>query len=67
MISLGFAFVLSSSINWLVPSGSLVAIVGQVGCGKSSLVSALLGEMEKLSGDMAVKVGFQHLKNIPTI
>lgn len=41
----------------LVPSGSLVAIVGHVGCGKSSLVSALLGEMEKLEGEVAVKVG----------
>ncbi|KAF4797403.1 Canalicular multispecific organic anion transporter 2 [Turdus rufiventris] len=43
------------SINVLVPSGSLVAIVGHVGCGKSSLVSALLGEMEKLEGEVAVK------------
>uniref|UniRef100_A0A8C3UT09 Canalicular multispecific organic anion transporter 2 n=1 Tax=Catharus ustulatus TaxID=91951 RepID=A0A8C3UT09_CATUS len=43
------------SINMLVPSGSLVAIVGHVGCGKSSLVSALLGEMEKLEGEVAVK------------
>ncbi|XP_060620764.2 ATP-binding cassette sub-family C member 3 isoform X1 [Anolis sagrei] len=42
-------------INWLVPNGSLVAVVGHVGCGKSSLVSALLGEMEKLHGEVAVK------------
>ncbi|NXU82348.1 MRP3 protein, partial [Xiphorhynchus elegans] len=42
-------------INILVPSGALVAIVGHVGCGKSSLVSALLGEMEKLEGEVAVK------------
>uniref|UniRef100_A0A8D0L774 MRP3 protein n=1 Tax=Sphenodon punctatus TaxID=8508 RepID=A0A8D0L774_SPHPU len=42
-------------INWLVPGGSLVAVVGHVGCGKSSLLSALLGEMEKLHGDVAVK------------
>ncbi|EMP33031.1 Canalicular multispecific organic anion transporter 2 [Chelonia mydas] len=42
-------------INLLVPSGSLVAVVGHVGCGKSSLVSALLGEMEKLEGQVAVK------------
>ncbi|NXH86074.1 MRP3 protein, partial [Edolisoma coerulescens] len=42
-------------INMVVPSGSLVAIVGHVGCGKSSLVSALLGEMEKLEGEVAVK------------
>ncbi|XP_056198345.1 ATP-binding cassette sub-family C member 3 isoform X1 [Falco biarmicus] len=42
-------------INLLVPSGALVAIVGHVGCGKSSLVSALLGELEKLEGEVAVK------------
>jgi ATP-binding cassette subfamily C (CFTR/MRP) protein 1 len=33
-----------------VKKGSLTAIVGTVGSGKSSLVSALLGEMEKSSG-----------------
>ncbi|XP_063816842.1 ATP-binding cassette sub-family C member 3 isoform X2 [Pseudophryne corroboree] len=43
------------NINLLVPSGSLVAIVGHVGCGKSSLVSALLGEMEKLEGEVSVR------------
>ncbi|KAM4692498.1 LOW QUALITY PROTEIN: ATP-binding cassette sub-family C member 3 [Rhinophrynus dorsalis] len=43
------------NINLLVPTGSLVAIVGHVGCGKSSLVSALLGEMEKLEGDVSVR------------
>ncbi|XP_063312149.1 ATP-binding cassette sub-family C member 3 [Pelobates fuscus] len=42
-------------INLLVPSGSLVAIVGHVGCGKSSLVSALLGEMERVDGDVSVR------------
>ncbi|KAG8445986.1 hypothetical protein GDO86_013747 [Hymenochirus boettgeri] len=43
------------NINLLIPTGSLVAIVGQVGCGKSSLVSALLGEMEKIEGEVSVK------------
>ncbi|XP_021258943.1 multidrug resistance-associated protein 1-like isoform X1 [Numida meleagris] len=33
-----------------IPEGSLVAVVGQVGSGKSSFLSALLGEMEKLEG-----------------
>ncbi|XP_009863211.1 PREDICTED: multidrug resistance-associated protein 1-like, partial [Apaloderma vittatum] len=36
------------SVN--IPEGSLVAVVGQVGSGKSSFLSALLGEMEKLEG-----------------
>ncbi|XP_015764594.1 PREDICTED: multidrug resistance-associated protein 1-like, partial [Acropora digitifera] len=42
-------------ININIPSGSLVAVVGQVGCGKSTLLSALLGETEKLQGNVYVK------------
>uniref|UniRef100_A0AAR2JQW4 ABC-type glutathione-S-conjugate transporter n=1 Tax=Pygocentrus nattereri TaxID=42514 RepID=A0AAR2JQW4_PYGNA len=38
-----------------VPHGSLVAVVGHVGSGKSSLLSAMLGEMEKKSGNITVK------------
>lgn len=43
-------------INLNVERGQLVAVVGTVGSGKSSLVSALLGEMEKLSGRINIKV-----------
>uniref|UniRef100_A0A803YMJ9 Multidrug resistance-associated protein 1-like n=1 Tax=Meleagris gallopavo TaxID=9103 RepID=A0A803YMJ9_MELGA len=39
-----------SSLSVSIPEGSLVAVVGQVGSGKSSFLSALLGEMEKLEG-----------------
>ncbi|NXS34928.1 MRP1 protein, partial [Pomatostomus ruficeps] len=38
------------NLNVSIPEGSLVAVVGQVGSGKSSFLSALLGEMEKLEG-----------------
>ncbi|XP_057553345.1 multidrug resistance-associated protein 1-like isoform X5 [Hippopotamus amphibius kiboko] len=37
-------------LNIKVPEGALVAVVGQVGSGKSSVLSAILGEMEKLQG-----------------
>ena len=39
-------------INLKIKEGTLVAIVGQVGSGKSSLLSALLGEMHKVSGNV---------------
>ena len=38
------------NINLNIKPGSLVAVVGHVGAGKSSLISALLGEMEKITG-----------------
>nr|XP_019938699.1 PREDICTED: canalicular multispecific organic anion transporter 2-like isoform X1 [Paralichthys olivaceus] len=43
------------NINVMVPQGSLLAVVGHVGCGKSSLISALLGEMEKLEGEISIR------------
>uniref|UniRef100_A0AAQ6AG73 Multidrug resistance-associated protein 1 n=1 Tax=Amphiprion ocellaris TaxID=80972 RepID=A0AAQ6AG73_AMPOC len=44
-----------AALNVCIPEGSLVAVVGHVGSGKSSLLSALLGEMDKLEGTVAVK------------
>lgn len=47
--------VILDNINVLVPQGSLLAVVGHVGCGKTSLISALLGEMEKLEGQISIR------------
>ncbi|KAK2169807.1 hypothetical protein NP493_1174g00004 [Ridgeia piscesae] len=44
-----------TNIKLKVPEGSLVAVVGQVGSGKSSLISALLGEMELMDGQVNVR------------
>lgn len=38
------------NINAQFQKGSLTAVVGSVGSGKSSMISALLGEMDKISG-----------------
>ncbi|XP_031616914.1 multidrug resistance-associated protein 1 isoform X6 [Contarinia nasturtii] len=38
------------NINLQVKKNNLVAVVGSVGSGKSSIISAFLGEMDKLSG-----------------
>ena len=44
------------SIDLTIPEGSLVAVVGTVGSGKTSFLSAVLGEMEKVQGSVTVKV-----------
>lgn len=43
-------------INLTVPQGCLLAVVGPVGAGKSSLLSALLGELSKVEGSVSIKV-----------
>lgn len=42
------------NIDVQVPKGKLCMIVGAVGSGKSNLLSAIIGEMKKLSGDVEV-------------
>ncbi|KAK5969866.1 Multidrug resistance-associated protein 1 [Trichostrongylus colubriformis] len=42
------------NITMTVERGQLVAIVGKVGVGKSSLLQAILGEMNKISGSVNV-------------
>lgn len=43
-----------SNINLDVPVGSLVAIVGSTGEGKTSLISAMLGELPAIAADTNV-------------
>lgn len=50
------------SLNMEVRAKQLVAVVGHVGAGKSSLVQALLGEMEKISGSVLLKVCYMLYK-----
>lgn len=52
------------SINLYIKPGELVAVVGHVGAGKSSLISALLGEMEKRKGDVILRVSKIMLESI---
>ncbi|CAG8602800.1 21542_t:CDS:10 [Gigaspora margarita] len=40
------------NINVLIPHGKLIAVVGSVGSGKSSLLSALVGEMKRIKGEV---------------
>ncbi|XP_062857046.1 ATP-binding cassette sub-family C member 5 [Trichomycterus rosablanca] len=47
-------------INLSVRQGTLVGVCGAVGSGKSSLLSALLGQMTLLSGTVAANSGFAY-------
>lgn len=46
----------TSSVTFNFKPGELVAVVGIVGSGKSSLLSAVLGEMDKIQGNVTVNV-----------
>ncbi|KAI9002882.1 ATP-binding cassette transporter 1 [Hyaloraphidium curvatum] len=44
-----------NSIDFICGQGRLVSLTGPVGCGKSSFLSAILGEMTKVSGTVVVR------------
>ncbi|KAI9138247.1 P-loop containing nucleoside triphosphate hydrolase protein [Paraphysoderma sedebokerense] len=49
-----------SDIDFEIPKGKLVAIVGRVGSGKSSLLNGIVGEMKRTKGEVNIcgKVGY---------
>ncbi|KAK0042761.1 multidrug resistance-associated protein 1 [Biomphalaria pfeifferi] len=47
--------VILKNINISIEDGSLVGVVGVVGSGKSSLLSAMLGDLEKVEGQVILK------------
>lgn len=44
-----------NNLNFEILPGQLVAVVGHVGSGKSSLLSAMLGEMVRISGGISLR------------
>jgi ABC-type multidrug transport system fused ATPase/permease subunit len=54
-------------INLTIRKGSLIAVVGRVGSAKSSLISALLGEMEKLHGYVGINGQVAYVPQQPWI
>lgn len=44
------------SVNMCIKEGELVAVIGPVGSGKSSLLTCLFGEMHKATGDIYCNV-----------
>ncbi|XP_063422857.1 ATP-binding cassette sub-family C member 3-like [Mytilus trossulus] len=56
-----------SGLNTKIRHGKLVAVVGLVGSGKSSLLSSILGEMEKLEGEVHVQGSVSYVSQEPWI
>lgn len=54
-------------IDFNSTGGELIAIVGQVGSGKTSFLSSLLGEVRKLSGACAIKGRLAYFPQLPFI
>lgn len=52
-------------INLQAMKGDLIAIVGKVGSGKTSLLMSLLGEMEKLRGEVRVNGSIAYVPQQP--
>ncbi|KAF6211147.1 hypothetical protein GE061_014262 [Apolygus lucorum] len=56
------------SINFSIEQGQLVGIIGPVGSGKSSLVTAIMAELAKSSGSISVpeyELGFGFVGQVP--
>ncbi|KAI9470014.1 MAG: multi drug resistance-associated protein MRP [Benjaminiella poitrasii] len=56
-----------TDINLSVKKGSLAAVVGRVGSGKSTLVSAILGDNAKVTGDVTVRGSIAYVPQQPWI
>ncbi len=54
-------------ISMRVPTGSLCAVVGEVGCGKTSLLMALLGELRAHRGEVLVRGRVAYVPQDPWI
>lgn len=54
-----------SQISMSVPRASLVAVVGRVGSGKSSLLAGLLGEMTKRTGKIEISGSIAYAAQAP--
>ena len=52
-------------INIDIAKGSLTAIVGPVGSGKTSLLAAILGDMNKVSGMVNVERDVAYVSQLP--
>ncbi|KAJ3402215.1 hypothetical protein CcCBS67573_g01814 [Chytriomyces confervae] len=56
-----------SNVNLAIPKGTFIAVVGQVGSGKSSLLAAILGGLERSSGTVSTNGSISYCTQQPWI
>ncbi|KAJ8755380.1 hypothetical protein K2173_019178 [Erythroxylum novogranatense] len=56
-----------NNVTLYFPKGTLIAIVGEVGSGKSSLLSAILGEMRLIHGSISSSRRIAYVPQVPWI
>ncbi|KAJ0794971.1 putative ABC-type xenobiotic transporter [Helianthus annuus] len=54
-------------VNLAIPKGSLIAVIGEVGSGKSSLLNSILGEMKLIKGSIYSRGSVAYVPQIPWI
>ncbi|KAI7753670.1 hypothetical protein M8C21_015812 [Ambrosia artemisiifolia] len=54
-------------VNLSIPKGYLVAVIGEVGSGKSSLLNSILGEMKLIKGSIYSRGSVAYVPQIPWI
>ncbi|KAL0738072.1 hypothetical protein Bca4012_014282 [Brassica carinata] len=54
-------------VNLRVPNGSFVAVIGEVGSGKTSLLNSLLGEMQCVHGSIQLNGSVAYVPQVPWI
>lgn len=60
-------YIILRDIDITVEPGEIVGVVGLVGCGKSSLVNAMIGEMIKINGDIKYNGRLAYIAQNPWI
>ncbi|KAL7753538.1 hypothetical protein RI367_001313 [Sorochytrium milnesiophthora] len=56
-----------NGVNLTIPKGKLVAIVGKVGSGKSSLLNGIVGEMKRVTGSVVLNGTLGYCPQVPWI
>ncbi|KIM43822.1 hypothetical protein M413DRAFT_434825 [Hebeloma cylindrosporum] len=56
-----------NNLKFVVPKGAFIGIIGRVGCGKSSVLQALIGEMRRIRGEVHFGGTVSYAPQVPWI